>query len=188
MMRRRTGLDANEARRQFLKARQNVAAFELAAHHYIAVRIGRARPMARMCVSSFEWSAGRGFDFLGDALAAAGRRVGAAQSARNDPHVSRLRTCAAATYAGPDRTGGVVPVCRRIEPSLPRLRPQGPSTARRGLCNPASARLPIQAANQSTTLLQTVLRWRCAFAANETKPLCPLRSMANSRATVLTMA
>jgi hypothetical protein len=39
MTRRRAGLHANEARRQFLKERHNVPALELTAHQHIAVRV-----------------------------------------------------------------------------------------------------------------------------------------------------
>ena len=39
MMRRGTGFDANQARRQLLEKRQNVAPLDLAAKHHIALRI-----------------------------------------------------------------------------------------------------------------------------------------------------
>src|SRR5215470_17452740 len=38
-MRRRTGLDANQARRQLLKKRQNITPLELTANNNIAIRI-----------------------------------------------------------------------------------------------------------------------------------------------------
>src|SRR5262249_26506855 len=49
MMRRRAGLYANEARRQLLKERQNVAALELTAHHHIAVRVDAVNLENRLC-------------------------------------------------------------------------------------------------------------------------------------------
>ena len=42
MMRRGTGFDANQARRQLLEKRQNVAPLDLAAKHHIALRIDGA--------------------------------------------------------------------------------------------------------------------------------------------------
>ena len=38
-MRRRAGLNANEARRQLLKEHKNMAAPELTTHYHIAVRV-----------------------------------------------------------------------------------------------------------------------------------------------------
>jgi hypothetical protein len=39
MVRRCAGLDANQARWQLLKERQNISSLELTAHHYIAICI-----------------------------------------------------------------------------------------------------------------------------------------------------
>src|SRR5262245_11174277 len=49
MMRRGAGLDANEARRQLLKERQNVTALQLAANDHIAFRIDAMDLKNRLC-------------------------------------------------------------------------------------------------------------------------------------------